>query len=175
MKDLLYISMNWHFIRGKNENLWNVKKKNTHARKKATSDKLKSWKTFLECWNNEWKRNAKHNSSDYWILFPICFLPSSSSYFLIFSSISTHAFTNTDSNTNKKQTNDLGIKGCYMLQWRNETSALTELNSQIILCGLALLLLPLFFISAIFKVRLNLFPTLHIISTSVGIYYLQNE
>lgn len=45
-----------------------------------------------------------------------------------------------------------GTKGCYLIQWHNDSSALTELNSQIILCGLALLLLPLFFISALFKV-----------------------
>lgn len=47
-------------------------------------------------------------------------------------------------------------KGCYLIQWRSDLSALTELNTQIILCGFALLMLPLFFISTLFKVRLLL-------------------
>lgn len=52
---------------------------------------------------------------------------------------------------------EIETKGCYLIQWRNDSAALTELNSQIILCGMALLMLPLFFISAIFKVRFSSF------------------
>lgn len=82
--------------------------------------------------------------------------------FRIFSSIpvlprTNHVIVQMNVNNNNKW---FGIKGCYLIQWRNDSTALAELNTQIILCGLALLLLPLFFISAIFKVRnLNLFLT----------------
>lgn len=47
----------------------------------------------------------------------------------------------------------LETKGCYLIQWRSDLSAIPELNTQIILCGFAGLLLPLFFISTIFKVK----------------------
>lgn len=43
------------------------------------------------------------------------------------------------------------LKGCSLVQWR-QVEPLTELNIQIILCGLAFLILPAFTISACFKV-----------------------
>lgn len=43
--------------------------------------------------------------------------------------------------------------GCSLLQWRGGNEPYAELNIQIILCGFVFLILPLFFISTIFKVR----------------------
>lgn len=42
--------------------------------------------------------------------------------------------------------------GCYLIQWRGGEPPLVELNLQIFLCGLVFVMLPLFFISTIFKV-----------------------
>jgi len=43
-------------------------------------------------------------------------------------------------------------KGCQLLQWK-VTIPTIELDIQIILCGIVLILLPIFLASAIFKVR----------------------
>lgn len=45
--------------------------------------------------------------------------------------------------------------GCHLVQWRGGDTPWAELNIQIFLCGLVFLLLPLFFISTIFKVGLG--------------------
>lgn len=67
--------------------------------------------------------------------------------------------------------------GCYLIQWHNDSAALTELNSQIILCGLALLILPLFFISAVFKVRFCYlaFFSVVVLAVCLFIQYMQTK
>lgn len=118
---------------------------------------LKSWKHSLnvEIMNENGMLNTIQLITEFSFQFVFSF-SSFVPFSHLLSSISTHTSKHSNANTkneHEQKTNKwFGIKGCYLIQWHTDSSALTELNSQIILCGLALLLLPLFFISAIFKV-----------------------